>query len=172
MIAGLGRSATPCMRGREQAAGSACGGLVSSRPARKAKAKRMPPPGAPSMLGPHLLAPTPFPALPARPQIHNWAADLANGSIPSMEFVTVDQAYTVIDGQKQELDILGVGVCPMEGGGECVSSLGDTFPVAALSDVAQQRDSLLLHGQHAPKPRSTSASRLPHALHGTALTGA
>ncbi|KAF5838160.1 hypothetical protein DUNSADRAFT_3285 [Dunaliella salina] len=41
-------------------------------------------------------------------QVHNWAADLTNRSIPSLEFVTVGKSYSVINGQKAPIDIMKV----------------------------------------------------------------
>jgi Ni,Fe-hydrogenase III small subunit len=38
-------------------------------------------------------------------QIHNWASDLDDARIPSMEFVAPARAYVVINGEKIDLDL-------------------------------------------------------------------
>jgi hypothetical protein len=38
-------------------------------------------------------------------QIHNWASDLDDPRIPSMEFVAPARAYVVINGEKIDLDL-------------------------------------------------------------------
>ncbi len=38
-------------------------------------------------------------------QIHNWASDLDDPSIPSIEFVSVGKSYVVTDGEKTYLDV-------------------------------------------------------------------
>eukprot|EP00967_Tisochrysis_lutea_P049288 scaffold60363_cov17-Tisochrysis_lutea.AAC.1 len=38
-------------------------------------------------------------------QIHNWASDLTDSSIPSLEFVASGKSYTVIDGVKKPMDV-------------------------------------------------------------------
>ncbi|KAI7841811.1 hypothetical protein COHA_004534 [Chlorella ohadii] len=38
-------------------------------------------------------------------QIHNWAADLDDSSIPSLEFVGVGKSYVVVNGEKTYLDV-------------------------------------------------------------------
>jgi len=38
-------------------------------------------------------------------QIHNWATDLTDGKTPSLEFVSVGDCYTVIDGKEEKLDV-------------------------------------------------------------------
>ncbi|KAF5838159.1 hypothetical protein DUNSADRAFT_3284 [Dunaliella salina] len=38
-------------------------------------------------------------------QIHNWASDLTDSSIPSLEFVASGKSYTVIDGVKKAMDV-------------------------------------------------------------------
>lgn len=46
---------------------------------------------------------------PSSPQIHNWAADLEDPSIPSLEFVGVGKSYVVVNGEKTFLDVHQVG---------------------------------------------------------------
>jgi len=41
-------------------------------------------------------------------QIHNWAADLTDGRTPSLEFVSMGDCYTVIDGKQEKLDVTTV----------------------------------------------------------------
>ncbi|KAF5842133.1 Bestrophin, RFP-TM, chloride channel-domain-containing protein [Dunaliella salina] len=41
-------------------------------------------------------------------QIHNWATDLTDGKTPSLEFVSVGDCYSVIDGKQEKLDINAV----------------------------------------------------------------
>jgi len=41
-------------------------------------------------------------------QIHNWSSDLNNRSIPSLEFVSVGESFTVINGVKQKIDLASV----------------------------------------------------------------
>jgi hypothetical protein len=38
-------------------------------------------------------------------QIHNWASDLEDERIPSMEFVAPARAYVVVNGEKIDLDL-------------------------------------------------------------------
>lgn len=38
-------------------------------------------------------------------QIHNWASDLENKRVPSMEFVAPARAYVVVNGEKIDLDL-------------------------------------------------------------------
>ena len=38
-------------------------------------------------------------------QVHNWASDLEDERIPSMEFVAPARAYVVINGEKIDLDL-------------------------------------------------------------------
>ncbi|KAG2425052.1 hypothetical protein HXX76_013961 [Chlamydomonas incerta] len=38
-------------------------------------------------------------------QIHNWAADLNNTDVPSLEFVGVGKSYVVVNGEKVHLDL-------------------------------------------------------------------
>ncbi|KAG2423205.1 hypothetical protein HXX76_010973 [Chlamydomonas incerta] len=38
-------------------------------------------------------------------QIHNWAADLNNTTVPSLEFVGVGKSYVVVNGEKVHLDL-------------------------------------------------------------------
>lgn len=46
-------------------------------------------------------------------QIHNWASDLDDPKIPSMEFVAPARAYVVVNGEKIDLDLQQVrpGCC-------------------------------------------------------------
>lgn len=44
-------------------------------------------------------------------QIHNWASDLEDPSIPSLEFVGVGKSYVVVNGEKTFLDVHQVGAC-------------------------------------------------------------
>ncbi|GFR41691.1 hypothetical protein Agub_g2438 [Astrephomene gubernaculifera] len=41
-------------------------------------------------------------------QIHNWAADLNNSDVPSLEFVGVGRSYVVVNGEKVHLDLAKV----------------------------------------------------------------
>jgi len=41
-------------------------------------------------------------------QIHNWAADLDNPDVPSLEFVSVGKCYVVVNGKKVHLDLRAV----------------------------------------------------------------
>jgi hypothetical protein len=42
-------------------------------------------------------------------QIHNWASDLNDSSIPSLEFVSVGKSYVMVNGEKTYLDLHQVG---------------------------------------------------------------
>lgn len=43
-------------------------------------------------------------------QIHNWAADLTDGMTPSLEFVSVGECYTVVNGKQEALDVAAVSL--------------------------------------------------------------
>lgn len=38
-------------------------------------------------------------------QVHNWASDLEDARIPSLEFVAPARAYVVVNGEKIDLDL-------------------------------------------------------------------
>jgi hypothetical protein len=42
-------------------------------------------------------------------QIHNWASDLDDVKIPSMEFVAPARTYVVVNGEKLDIDLHQVG---------------------------------------------------------------
>jgi hypothetical protein len=44
-------------------------------------------------------------------QVHNWASDLDDVRVPSMEFVAPARAYVVINGEKIDLDLQQVRCC-------------------------------------------------------------
>jgi 2-methylaconitate cis-trans-isomerase PrpF len=41
-------------------------------------------------------------------QIHNWAHDLMDKSVPSIEFVAPAKSFVVVNGEKRNLDLLKV----------------------------------------------------------------
>ena len=43
-------------------------------------------------------------------QIHNWATDLSNDAVPSLEFVAPAKVYVVCDGIKFNIDLQRVPV--------------------------------------------------------------
>jgi hypothetical protein len=56
----------------------------------------------------HPILPAPPPHCTTGVQIHNWAYDLDDKSIPSIEFVAPAKSFVVVNGEKHYLDLLKV----------------------------------------------------------------
>lgn len=97
-------------------------------------------------------------------QVHNWAHNLDDESVPSLEFVSVGKSYVVVDGQKTYIDLFKVpALSPRQMQLMAAASLGEGISPAAAASAG------LTGSMLAEIPRSYLMKRLGGAVSGSTI---